>query len=73
MARTSTRVWLAFGLLALAWGSSYLWIKIGLGSLSPLTLIAGRLMFGAAFLDHRGRASPARSCRAAGGCTGTCS
>ncbi len=50
MARTSTRVWLAFGLLALAWGSSYLWIKIGLGSLSPLTLIAGRLMFGAAFL-----------------------
>ena len=50
MPRTSTRVWLAFGLLALAWGSSYLWIKIGLGSLSPLTLIAGRLLFGAAFL-----------------------
>ncbi len=50
MARTSTRVWLAFGLLALAWGSSYLWIKIGLGSLTPLTLISGRLLIGATFL-----------------------
>ena len=46
----STQVWLAFLLLALAWGSSYLWIKIGLGSLTPLTLVAGRLLFGAAFL-----------------------
>jgi drug/metabolite transporter (DMT)-like permease len=46
----SSRVWAAFLLLALAWGSSYLWIKIGLGSLTPLTLIAGRLLFGATFL-----------------------
>src|SRR5262245_50882812 len=46
----SSRVWLAFLLLALAWGSSYLWIKIGLGSLTPLELIAGRLVIGAAFL-----------------------
>ena len=50
MPRTSTRVWIAFLLLALTWGSSYLWIKIGLGSLTPLVLIAGRLLFGAAIL-----------------------
>ena len=47
---SSSRVWLAFLLLALAWGSSYLWIKIGLGSLTPLELISGRLVIGAAFL-----------------------
>jgi len=46
----SSRVWLAFLVLALAWGSSYLWIKIGLGSLTPLELIAGRLLVGATFL-----------------------
>jgi drug/metabolite transporter (DMT)-like permease len=50
MLRPGGKVWLAFLLLALSWGSSYLWIKIGLGSLPPLTLIAGRLLFGAAFL-----------------------
>jgi drug/metabolite transporter (DMT)-like permease len=50
MPRTSTRVWIAFLTLSLAWGTSYLWIKIGLGSLPPLTLIAGRLIFGATFL-----------------------
>jgi drug/metabolite transporter (DMT)-like permease len=50
MPRTSTQVWIAFIALALMWGSSYLWIKIGLGSLTPLTLIGGRLLFGAATL-----------------------
>lgn len=43
-------VWLVFLALGFFWGSSYLWIKIGLGSLPPLTLIAGRLVLGAAFL-----------------------
>lgn len=43
-------VWLVFLALGFFWGSSYLWIKIGLGSLPPLTLIAGRLLLGAAFL-----------------------
>jgi drug/metabolite transporter (DMT)-like permease len=48
MRHRSTWIWfLALGFL---WGSSYLWIKIGLGSLPPLTLIAGRLVVGAAFL-----------------------
>jgi drug/metabolite transporter (DMT)-like permease len=46
----STRVWIAFLVLALAWGSSYFWIKVGLGSLTPLTLIAGRLVIGGVLL-----------------------
>jgi drug/metabolite transporter (DMT)-like permease len=46
----STWVWIPFLALGLVWGSSYLWIKIGLETLPPLTLIAGRLLFGAAFL-----------------------
>ncbi len=50
MPRATSRVWMAFLLLALAWGSSYFWIKIGLGSLTPLELITGRLLFGAALL-----------------------
>jgi len=43
-------VWIAFVVLGLLWGSSYLWIKIGLESLPPLTLIAGRLTCGFLFL-----------------------
>jgi drug/metabolite transporter (DMT)-like permease len=43
-------VWIAFLTLGVLWGSSYLWIKIGLETLPPLTLIAGRLLFGALFL-----------------------
>ncbi len=50
MQRSTTWVWIPFLLLGFFWGSSYLWIKIGLGSLPPLTLIAGRLTLGAAFL-----------------------
>ena len=50
MPRAASRVWIAFLVLALAWGSSYFWIKIGLGSLTPFELIAGRLLFGATFL-----------------------
>jgi drug/metabolite transporter (DMT)-like permease len=44
-------LWFLFFALGFLWGSSYLWIKIGLeGGLPPLTLIAGRLLLGAAFL-----------------------
>jgi drug/metabolite transporter (DMT)-like permease len=38
------------GLLALAWGSSYLFIKIGVETLPPLSLVAGRLVVGLAIL-----------------------
>jgi drug/metabolite transporter (DMT)-like permease len=37
------RVWIAFVLLSLAWGSSYLFIRIGLRQLSPVSLVAMRL------------------------------
>lgn len=37
---------LAFIALAIAWGSSFLWIKIALEELGPLTLVAYRLFFG---------------------------
>jgi drug/metabolite transporter (DMT)-like permease len=38
------------GMLALAWGSSYLFIKIGVETLPPLSLVAGRLVIGLAVL-----------------------
>jgi drug/metabolite transporter (DMT)-like permease len=42
--------WALFLALGLFWGSSYLWIKIGIETLPPWTLIAGRLLLGGAFL-----------------------
>jgi drug/metabolite transporter (DMT)-like permease len=50
MQRSPAWVWILFLTLGFLWGSSYLWIKIGLESLPPLTLIAGRLLLGGAFL-----------------------
>lgn len=50
MQKSTTWVWIPFLALGFFWGSSYLWIKIGLGSLPPLTLISGRLLIGAIFL-----------------------
>ncbi len=50
MQRTTTWVWIPFLVLSFVWGTSYLWIKVGLESLPPLTLIAGRLLLGAAFV-----------------------
>lgn len=41
------RVWAAFVLLALIWGTSFFFIKIGLRTLQPLTLVALRLLIGA--------------------------
>jgi len=38
--------WGAFVLLGLIWGSSFLWIKIGVQEIGPLTLVAFWLLFG---------------------------
>jgi drug/metabolite transporter (DMT)-like permease len=51
MPSTSSRVaWLIFIALGFAWGSSYLFIKIGVETLTPFTLIAARLAIGTAVL-----------------------
>lgn len=48
--RSSRVDWLLFLALGFMWGSSYLFIKFGVESLTPLTLVAGRLGIGFAFL-----------------------
>ncbi|HEY7332763.1 MAG TPA: DMT family transporter [Candidatus Limnocylindria bacterium] len=51
MNRRATPIeWLVFLALGAAWGSSYLFIKIGVETLTPFTLVAGRLAIGAAVL-----------------------
>jgi drug/metabolite transporter (DMT)-like permease len=50
MRRGTPWTWVLFLALGFIWGSSYLFIKIGLGSIPPLTLIAGRLTLGALLL-----------------------
>src|SRR6188472_3898023 len=42
----SMPIWVLFLLLGLFWGSSYFWIKIGVETITPLTLITLRLLFG---------------------------
>ena len=49
-ARPTTRDWFLFGLISFFWGSSYLFIKIGVETMPPMTLIAGRLFFGSLVL-----------------------
>lgn len=44
------RTWSALFLLGLLWGSSYLWIKIGVQEIGPFTLVALRLLVGAGAL-----------------------
>ncbi len=39
----TTKSWLKFSYLGLVWGATYLWIKIGLEELAPLTFTALRL------------------------------
>lgn len=49
-ARTTPIEWLVFLALGAAWGSSYLFIKIGVETLTPFTLVAARLAIGTAVL-----------------------
>ncbi|RZS38813.1 threonine/homoserine efflux transporter RhtA [Herbihabitans rhizosphaerae] len=44
------RTLLRMGALALMWGSSFLWIKLGLEALSPVQLVFGRLLLGSLVL-----------------------
>jgi len=44
------RTLLRLGTLALMWGSSFIWIKLGLRAFSPLQVVLGRLVLGAAVL-----------------------
>jgi drug/metabolite transporter (DMT)-like permease len=41
----SLKDWGAFWLLGVIWGSSFLWIKIGVAEIGPITLVAFRLGF----------------------------
>jgi drug/metabolite transporter (DMT)-like permease len=43
-------IWALFLGLGFFWGSSYLWIKIALETVPPLTMIAGRLVLASIFL-----------------------
>lgn len=44
--REERLVWVAFLLLALAWGTSFMFIKVAVQTVQPLTLVAGRLLIG---------------------------
>jgi len=50
MQSRSRAEWLVFAALGFAWGSSYLFIKIGVETLTPFTLVAARLAIGTAVL-----------------------
>jgi drug/metabolite transporter (DMT)-like permease len=43
----SIKEWVRFSLLGLIWGTSFLWIKIAVGEVSPLVLVGFRTLFGA--------------------------
>ncbi|MCC7117155.1 MAG: DMT family transporter [Anaerolineales bacterium] len=44
-----TKHWILFILLGLIWGSSFMWIEIGLREVAPFTLVAFRVFFGFLF------------------------
>jgi drug/metabolite transporter (DMT)-like permease len=44
-----TKHWIAFIGLGLIWGSSFLWIKIAVQEMGPITLVAYRVLFGLLF------------------------
>ena len=64
--------WLIFLALGFIWGSSYLFIKLAVDDFGTFTLVALRLLVGAACLWIVVCASPARRCPATGGSTATC-
>ena len=41
----SVKDWVKFIVLGLAWGSSFLWIKIAVAEVGPFTLVTYRLLF----------------------------
>ena len=61
------RAWILLWTLALIWGASYLFIKLGLEDLEPVFLVLLRLVLGAARAARAGRAArrAARRCAAA--------
>lgn len=42
-----TKQWVVFILLGIIWSSSFLWIKIGVQEVGPMSLVAFRMLFGA--------------------------
>jgi drug/metabolite transporter (DMT)-like permease len=40
-----TKDWFLFGLLGVVWGSSFLWIKLAVTEIDPLTLVSFRVLF----------------------------
>lgn len=42
-----TKHWIVFILLGVIWSSSFLWIKIGVQKVGPMSLVAFRMLFGA--------------------------
>ncbi len=44
-----TRHWIVFTVLGVIWSASFLWIKIALAEIGPITLVALRVLFGLAF------------------------
>ncbi|HCR72787.1 MAG TPA: hypothetical protein DIW23_15190 [Anaerolineae bacterium] len=42
-----TKHWIVFILLGIIWSSSFLWIKIGVQEVGPMSLVAFRMLFGA--------------------------
>jgi drug/metabolite transporter (DMT)-like permease len=50
ISRAPWREYALLALLALLWGSSYTWIKIGLESLPPVTFMASRVLLGSVLL-----------------------
>lgn len=47
MARPNTPTWLLFTLAGLVWGSSFMFMKVGLTAMNPAQVAVGRLGFGA--------------------------
>jgi drug/metabolite transporter (DMT)-like permease len=46
MVSMKSKDWIAFGLLGLIWGSSFLWIKVAVAEIGPFTLVGWRLLVG---------------------------